>query len=368
MKAIILAGGRGTRLQPLTNDVPKPMLPLYEYPVIEYIVELLKKYGINEIGITLQYLPEQIMNYFGDGKKWDVSITYFIEDMPLGTAGGVKKADWFIEEECIIISGDAVTDLNLANVIAFHRQHQSEMTIVTKLVPDVTHYGLVSANDKNEVTRFIEKPKQYEATGNLINTGIYVIHKSVLNSIRCEGAVDFSFDVIPALLKEKRKVYHYTTASYWIDIGQLHHYRQAHYDLYEKLFGSNSLNHISETAVIAEDVKVIPPVYIGEKVQIRSGCTIGPWTVIGKNSHINSNATIRKSVLMNDVIVKKNCFLYDVALEHGMILERESVLLNDKAESGAVARVFDVKAKPLFSIAKFMNQFSLRAQKQKKEF
>ncbi|TYR82410.1 NDP-sugar synthase [Priestia megaterium] len=348
MKAIILAGGKGTRLQPLTNHTPKPMLPLYDKPVMEYSIELLKKYGIKEIGITLQYLYEQIIEYFGDGSKWGVSFTYFIEETPLGTAGGIKKAESFIEEECLIISGDALTDINLADVIAFHKEKNSEMTIVTKVADDVTDYGVVSVNEQYEVKSFIEKPNADKVNSNLINTGIYLINKSVLTHVGTEGPTDFSFDVIPSLLYHRKKVYSFITKSYWIDIGQVKHYRQAHYDLYGRLFSSSEKNFISSNVEIDLGVILSPPVYIGENTVIKKGATIGPWTVIGANNKIKEHSTIRSSVLMSDVKVGQECVLHDVTLGAGTSVQNFKWILNDTVGKDSTADTMNQKTSPLF--------------------
>jgi mannose-1-phosphate guanylyltransferase/phosphomannomutase len=154
MKAIIMAGGEGTRLRPLTCNIPKPMMPIMDKPVMEYTVELLKKNGITDIGVTLQYLPDEITGYFGDGKDFGVNMRYFIEETPLGTAGSVKNAEAFLDDTFIVISGDALTDIDLSKAIAYHKKKQSMATLVLKEVPVPLEFGVVVTDNNGKVTGF----------------------------------------------------------------------------------------------------------------------------------------------------------------------------------------------------------------------
>ena len=343
MKAIILAGGKGTRLQPLTYTIPKPMLPLYDKPVMEYSIELLKKHGITEIGITLQYRHEQIIEYFGDGSQWGVTLTYFIEKEPLGTAGGIKRAEAFIEEDCIIISGDALTEINLQDVIHFHYEQKSEMTIVTKEVNDVRGYGVVTIDEGNRVTGFVEKPTYEQANSRLINTGVYVIKKSVLDYVNSYGPTDFSFDIIPLLLEYNHTVCSFVTEDYWIDIGQIHHYRQAHYDLWRKWFGNRQESIVSDDALIEEGVTVYDPVYVGENVVIRKGASIGPYTIIGTNSIIEAHAAIDKTILLQNVTVGAESFLYNATIGPYVNVQAMTTYVQDTVAENQVLPQLSVK-------------------------
>ncbi len=218
MKAVIMAGGKGTRLMPLTKDIPKPMVKIIDKPVLEHTIELLKKHKITEIAITLGYMPERIIDYFGDGKKWNVDITYFIEDTPLGTAGSVKRTHNFVSDDFLVMSGDAYTEINITKAIRFHHAKESIFTLVAQPHQNPIGLGTLEIDINNRVSAFIEKPKN--VVPSLINTGIYIINKSVINLIP-EGFYDFGKQLIPKL---KDKVCAYVDYAYWSDIGTLTSY------------------------------------------------------------------------------------------------------------------------------------------------
>ncbi|HBK68857.1 MAG TPA: nucleotidyltransferase, partial [Firmicutes bacterium] len=231
MKAIVMAGGKGTRLRPLTCKLPKPMVPIAGRPMMEYIIELLKRYNFTEIGVTLFYLPEIISNYFGDGKDYGVSLQYFIEETPLGTAGSVKNAENFLDQTFLVISGDALTDINLHEVLAFHRTRQALVTIVLTKVNNPLDYGVVITDVEGKIKRFLEKPGWGEVFSDTVNTGIYVIEPEVFQYYEKNKAVDFSKDLFPRLLEAGKPLYGFVAEGYWSDVGNLNQYRQANYDL-----------------------------------------------------------------------------------------------------------------------------------------
>ena len=181
MKAVIMAGGEGSRLRPLTCNRPKPMVPIANRPVMEHIIDLLKKYGIKDIAVTLQYMPEIIKDHFGDGSEYGVNLNYFIEDIPLGTAGSVKNAEDFLDETFIVISGDALTDINLDKALAFHWNRNAVATLVLKRVENPIEYGVVVTDKTGKITRFLEKPSWGEVFNDTVNTGIYVLNPEILN-------------------------------------------------------------------------------------------------------------------------------------------------------------------------------------------
>lgn len=218
MKAIIMAGGIGSRLKPLTDNIPKPMVPIINKPVLQYIVELLAGYGIVDIAITLGYKKEVIINHFGDGQRFGVNIEYFIEDMPLGTAGGVKNAIDFIDDRVLVMSGDAYTDMDLEALESFHIKKKAIATIATVNVLDARGYGLLSIDSDGEILKFIEKP-QYKVSGS-VNTGIYILEKDLIEAIP-SGFQDFGRNIFPYL---KSGLYAYMADCYWSDIGTLSSY------------------------------------------------------------------------------------------------------------------------------------------------
>jgi mannose-1-phosphate guanylyltransferase/phosphomannomutase len=229
MKAVIMAGGRGTRLMPLTGDLPKPMVKLIDKPVLEYIILLLKKHGVTDVAITLGYMPERIISYFGNGENLGVEITYFIEKTPLGTAGGVKKAENFLSDDFIVMSGDAYTEIDLSKAAAFHKAKNSLFTLVAHPHPNPEGLGVLNVDFENRVTEFIEKPKN--PVPSLINTGIYVINKKILDMIP-EGFYDFGKNLLPRLVLS---AYAYVDYAYWSDIGTLVSYYETNGYLAQKL-------------------------------------------------------------------------------------------------------------------------------------
>ena len=200
MKAIIMAGGEGSRLRPLTCTIPKPLVPILNRPVMEYTIELLKRNQIEEIGVTLQYLPQEIENWFGDGREWNISLTYFTETNPLGTAGSVKNAESFLDDTFIVISGDALTDFDLQKAIDFHKKKKALVTLILTSVNNPLEYGVVLTHKDGSIDRFLEKPGWGEVFSDQVNTGIYIIEPDVLEYIPSDKPYDFSKDLFPALL------------------------------------------------------------------------------------------------------------------------------------------------------------------------
>lgn len=231
MKAVIMAGGKGTRLRPLTCHIPKPMVSLAQKPVMEYAIELLKKHGITEIAVTLHYLPGVIKNYFGDGSQFGVELHYFEEITPLGTAGSIKNAEKFLNDRFIVISGDCVTDFDLRKGIDFHQEKKALTTIFMKNVAMPCEYGVISTNEIAEVVRFIEKPSWNEVFSNTVNTGIYVLEPEVLDYLKPGEPSDFSKDLFPLLIEEKNLLFGFYADGYWSDIGNVSTYRQTQMDI-----------------------------------------------------------------------------------------------------------------------------------------
>ena len=202
MKAIIMAGGEGSRLRPLTCACPKPMVPLMDRPVMAYALDLLKKHGFTQVGVTLQYLPERVTEYFGEGAEYGVSLTYFTEDQPLGTAGSVKLAEAFLDEPFVILSGDGLTDCDLTQAVAFHRERGSLATMVLKKVENPLEYGVVVADAQGKVQRFLEKPGWGEVCSDTVNTGIYILEPEALNHIPTGRPYDFGREMFPSLVEK----------------------------------------------------------------------------------------------------------------------------------------------------------------------
>lgn len=313
MKAVIMAGGEGSRLRPLTCNRPKPMVPIANRPVMEHIIELLKKYGIKDIAVTLQYMPEIIKDHFGDGSEFGVNLKYFTEDVPLGTAGSVKNAEKFLDETFIVISGDALTDINLDKALEFHKQNGAIATLVLKKVECPIEYGVVVTDKIGRIARFLEKPSWGEVFSDTVNTGIYVLSPEVLSYFKENQVFDFSKDLFPILLKENKPMYGYVSDDYWCDIGDLDAYVGVHNDILDKKvdirIDAKEIRQgvwVGEGAVVSKEALIKSPVIIGKNSIIRSGSTIGSYSIVGEGSHIDEGSSVKKSILWKGCVLKSN--------------------------------------------------------------
>ncbi|WP_102346488.1 nucleotidyltransferase family protein [Bacillus sp. Marseille-P3661] len=231
MKGVIIAGGKGKRLRPLTNKLPKPMIPILKKPVMEYCIEHLKRHGITEIAVTVQYMSNKIKDYFGDGSKFGVNLYYFEDLSPLGTAGSIKNAEQFLNEPFVVVSGDVITDFDLSKGIDFHRQKNSLITIFMTSVPNPLEYGILKTNEKGEVVRFLEKPSWENMFTTDINTGIYVVDPGIFSFMELGEKIDFSLDLFPLLIKNGYPIYGFKTNGYWSDVGNKDKYEQTIHDM-----------------------------------------------------------------------------------------------------------------------------------------
>lgn len=310
MKAIIMAGGEGTRLRPLTCGRPKPMMPVVNRPMMEHIVALLKKHQVHEIGVTLQYLPEAIRGYFGNGSEFDVHMRYYVEEVPLGTAGSVKNAQAFLDETFVVISGDALTDLNLTKAMEFHKRKGAIATLVLTPVDIPLEYGVVMTDADGRITQFLEKPGWGEVFSDTVNTGIYILEPEVLNYFEPGQKFDFSKDLFPLLLKEKQPLFGVSLEGYWCDIGDLHSYVQAHQDC---LTGKVAVNipgtqvapgiWLGDNSIIDERVTLQGPLLVGDHCRLGPEVALEPYTVVGNNCVVQQQATLKRSVLWDNVFV-----------------------------------------------------------------
>lgn len=302
MKAIIMAGGEGSRLRPLTCDCPKPMMRLMDRPVMQYALELLRAHGIKQIAATLGYLPDAIIDYFGDGSAFDVSLHYYVEEMPLGTAGGVKRAQDFLDETFIVLSGDGITDLNIAAALDFHRRKGSLATLVLRREVNPLEYGVVTTDSDGKIRAFYEKPARCDAVSDTVNTGIYIFEPQALSFIPDDCAYDFGHDLFPALVQAGEPVYGYVTDDYWCDIGDVRAYLSAHRAAME---GQIRLNGLSDCngAVVLPGARVDPaaileaPCLIAQGAQVSAGARIGAYSVLGENAFAGKNADLKRSIL-----------------------------------------------------------------------
>lgn len=338
MKAIIMAGGEGTRLRPLTCDCPKPMMQLMNRPVMQYALDLLKKHGITEIAATLGYLPDAIIDYFGDGEDFGVSLKYYIEKTPLGTAGGVRQARDFLDETFIVLSGDGVTDLNISEAVAFHKKRKALATLVLKHEETPLEYGVVSTGRDGRITNFYEKPAWSDVLSDTINTGIYILEPEIMDMIPDARAYDFGNDLFPALVQAGKPIYGYIMEGYWCDIGDIRAYLTAHKDAMEgrihldKIFPCPGKVVKMPGAQIDKSAIIEGPCLIGTNARIHAGAYIGPYSVIGRDCVIGESASIKRAILWHGAQMEshahaRGCILGTNAIigESGQAYE-ESVL------------------------------------------
>ncbi len=316
-RAIIMAGGEGTRLRPLTCIRAKPMVPVINKPAIEHSIKLLKSYGITDITLSIYTLPENFQNYFGDGSELGVSISYSVEEIPLGNAGGVKKALGDTEETSIILSGDGIIDFNISEILKFHRDKKSSITIVLNKTDKPTDYGVVITDNHGRIEKFLEKPSWSEIYSDTVNTGMYVIEPAHIKKyIPDEEKFDFSLDLFPILKKKKIPMYGFVADGYWCDIGTLSTYSNVHKDILDgKVKIEIPGKKIAHDIWVGRDVEIDPgaiikgPIIIGDFARIKKGAEISEYSVIGDNCLIEENSSIKKSVIFHNTVIGRKCEL-----------------------------------------------------------
>ena len=310
MKAVILAGGEGTRLRPLTSNTPKPMMPLANKPMMEHIVALLALHGFDEIVVTVAFLANQIRDYFGDGSDFGVSMRYATEDTPLGTAGSVRNASAELDDTFLVISGDVLTDIDLTAFVKAHRDASASASIALKHVDNPLEFGIVITQTDGSIERFLEKPSWGEVFSDTINTGIYVLEPDVFDFIADNEIVDFSGDVFPALLEAGHTMHGHVIDDYWEDVGTLDAYIRVHTDV---LDGHVRVDidgfRLGEGQWIGTDVEISPqaridgPVVIGDSCRIEAGAHLREYTVLGTDVIVKADAFLERAVCHDHVYV-----------------------------------------------------------------
>lgn len=349
MKAVIMAGGKGTRLRPLTSRLPKPMVPLLNKPCMEYIIELLKRYGITEIAVTVQYLPQVIQHYFGDGSDYGVQLHYYEETLPLGTAGSVKNAADFLDDTFIVISGDALTDFNLDQAISFHQKKGGLGTLVLHQVDNPLEFGVVMTDETGRIIRFLEKPSWSEVFSDTVNTGIYVLEPEILSFFDHGQVFDFSKDLFPLVMEKGHAMYGYVAEGYWSDIGNLAQYRKTQLDMLEgrvqvQIPGREVQPGIwmGKGCQVAHTAKLEAPVFVGDGSVIDSNAQVGPYTVIGKYNRVGKSAEVVRSIVWNRTQIDKAVAMTDATVTHDVQIGAgaqlaEDVVVGEKSRIGEKA-------------------------------
>ena len=286
MKAVIMAGGFGTRLRPMTCNIPKPMVPVANVPMMEHIVNLLKQYDLKKICSILYFQPEVITKYFGDGADFDIEMEYQMATADFGTAGSVKNAEEKLKDEpFIIISGDVLTDFDLSEAIKFHKEKKAMATMVLTRVTNPLEYGVVITSEEGNIIRFLEKPSWGEVFSDTINTGIYILEPEIFKYIPAKTEFDFSKNLFPLMLKENLPLYGYIAEGYWKDIGNLDEYRMA---------SKHVLNGEAKIKIPGERLNVIGrDVWVGKNSNISAKVKFDGGVIIGENCEIEDGVTLK---------------------------------------------------------------------------
>ncbi len=324
MKAVLMAGGFGTRIQPLTHSLPKPMVPVVNRPMMEHILERVRGAGIHEVVILLYYMPDAIREHFGDGSRFGLRLRYVLPEEDFGTAGAVKCAEPFLDETFLVLSGDVITDFDLGAITSFHKGKRTPVTITLTRVPNPLQFGVVITDAEGRILRFLEKPGWGEVFSDTVNTGIYVLEPEVLTRIPRGRPFDFSKDLFPSFLRDEVPIYGVSAEGYWRDVGDPDAYRDAVADV---LAGKVSLSfpgrriETAEGELWAEDEGFVPPedLRVRGRVVLGSGAEVGrsvelESTVIGKGCRIGDGAALASSVLWNEVRVGPGARLRRVVL------------------------------------------------------
>ncbi len=337
-----MAGGEGSRLRPLTSNMPKPLVPVAGRPIMEHILLHLRRHQLRDVVATVQYLGASIRNYFGDGSEQGVALTYSVEDSPLGTAGSVMLARQQLNEPFVVISGDSLTDIDLGAAVRFHRERKAIATIVLKPVPNPLEYGVVVIDEGGAVQRFIEKPSWGEVISDLANTGIYILDPAVFDFFRPREVTDWSGDVFPKLLKEGEHVFGWIADGYWEDVGSHSAYVKANFDCLEgRVKVQMPGERMGDSTWIHPDAEVDPgaridgPALIGAGAKIRSGAWINGPAVVGAYTTVDSGVKLSNSIVWDHSYIGLHSRLRgavvcrSVTVKNGCLLEEGSVIGSD---------------------------------------
>jgi NDP-sugar pyrophosphorylase family protein len=324
MKAILLAGGKGTRLRPLTLNVPKPIVPIFDRPFLRYQLDLLKQVPeIDEVILSLNYQPRRIEEIFGDGSESGLAIRYVVEPTPLGTGGAVRYAGEALRESVVVFNGDVLTEVDLAAVIALHRERRAKATIVLTPVDNPTAYGLVETDARGNIRRFLEKPNPDEITCDTINAGIYVLEPDTFERIPKDTPWSIERSFFPSLIERGETFVAYVYRGYWIDIGTPEKYIEVHRDMFDGRFAGGifatadrSKPIISPEARIEDGVVFDGPSFIDAGAYVKAGAKIGPYTVLGRGVLVEESADLKNTIIWPNSRIGQN------AVVHGPIIGR----------------------------------------------
>ncbi len=338
MKAMVLAAGVGSRLEPLTSDVPKPLVPIANVPVMEQIISLLAKHQIKDVIANLHYLPEQIKEYFGDGKKFGVSIKFMQENELSGDAGGVRACrDFLSTGTFIVLMGDLVTDADLTKIVKEHKEKKALATIALKQVKNVEHFGVAVQDKDGYITGFQEKPQANDALSDMASAGIYVLEPEIFSHIPPDGVYGFGRQLFPSLIEKNLPVFGSIIETYWSDVGTHEQYRKTNFDVLQGLVQTaQPLDSRARKQVVGDSVVWIESgaqlskdasIQAGSRILLGANSVVEPFAelkgcvVIGKNCHLDSGSCVENAVLWNDCRVEKGLLIKDCNLASGSITD-----------------------------------------------
>jgi mannose-1-phosphate guanylyltransferase/phosphomannomutase len=352
VKAVVMAGGEGTRLRPLTSNQPKPMVPIVGKPCMEHILELLKQHGFDEVVVTVAFMPQSIRSYFGDGDALGLEIEYSVEESPLGTAGSVRLASGVLDEPFLVISGDALCDVDLSEIVRTHQEKSAAVTIGLKSVDNPLEFGIVVTDEEGRIERFLEKPSWGQVFSDTINTGIYVLDPEVLTHVPSDRPYDFSKELFPLLLEMGRPLYGHVFDGYWQDVGDLDQYRQANFDALDENVRLNIPGirlrgnvWLGEGVEVDDLASIEGPAFVGNYCRIAPDATVGAYSVLSasvtllerartERSVIDASTHIGRSARVEGAILGRNC---DVRAH---VHVQEGAAIGDEVTLGAQSAVF----------------------------
>jgi NDP-sugar pyrophosphorylase family protein len=334
VKAVIIAGGLGTRLRPLTQNTPKPIVPVANRPFVVHQIEHLVKHGVDEVILNLHYLSHEIKKILNDGREWGIKIRYSIEEHPLGTAGAVKNAEKYFDEGPIVIfNGDVLTDINITKVVNFHREKGARVTLTLTEVEDPTSFGLILTDKQGRVTKFIEKPSWEMVTARTINAGIYVVDPKIFKNVPRGKPCMFERDLYPSLLEAGVPIFGYLSRAYWIDIGNPDKYKEVHQAILRgevavKIYGTRirGRHWIGKDTHPDPSVKFVGPSIIGEKVKLGKETEIKDYVVVGDQVTIGEHSSLERAIIWKGTKIGKRASLTDCILGYDCLIEDEVVI------------------------------------------
>jgi mannose-1-phosphate guanylyltransferase/phosphomannomutase len=361
MKAVIMAGGEGTRLRPLTSNQPKPMIHLANRPMMEHIVQLLQRHGFDDIVVTVAFMANNIRSYFGDGSEFGVRMVYATEESPLGTAGSVRNAMEELDDRFLVISGDVLTDIDLSEIVSFHEERGALATIGLTAVENPLEFGIVITREDGSIERFLEKPGWGQVFSDTVNNGIFVFEPAIFDHIEADRPVDFSGEVFPALLDSGKPIYGCVSEGYWEDVGTLAAYVQAHRDILDGRvdvdvpgFRLDGNVWLGEGAEVDPDARIEGPAIIGDHSRVEAGARLHPYSVLGNNVMVRSDAQLERTVvhdgayigqgvrLLGSVIGRNGDLRSNARCDDGVVLGDEC-FVGEGAHIGANVKVYPFK-------------------------